>query len=170
MKKTLIAVTVIASLALTGCGKKADTAANSPKASSTATATTAASGGFGSPLDLGGGISLTISTPKSFVPGKFASNYLKGQSANNFDVTVKNGGTANLDPSTILLSANSGTNTCSDVLDGDNGITGAPTDPVAAGTSITFKFAFACDAKSGDPFHLSVSVGAAEASIDGKVA
>jgi ABC-type glycerol-3-phosphate transport system substrate-binding protein len=169
MKKSLIAVGLVAALALTACGgKKADTA--STDAPSSASSTAATSGGFGSALDLGDGIALTITSPKTFVPGNFASNYLTGQAANLFDVTVKNGGTASLDASTILLQAASGANTCTDVLDGDNGINGAPIDPIAAGASVTFKFAIACDAKSGDPLTLSVGVGTSTASIAGKVA
>jgi hypothetical protein len=169
MKKSLIAVGLVAAVALTACGgKKADSGASNTPSTSTSSAATA--GGFGSALDLGKGISLTIGAPKTFVPGAFASNYLKGQAANLFDVTVKNGGTTPLDASTILLQAASGANTCTDVLDGDNGITGAPIDPIAAGASITFKFAIACDAKSGDALTLSVGVGTGTASITGKVA
>ena len=169
MKKSLIAVGLIATIALTACGgKKADTA--STDAPSTAASSSSAAGGFGSPLDLGGGISLTLSSPKTFVPGNFASNYLKGQAANLTDVTIKNGGTTPLDASTILIQAESGTNTCTDVLDGDNGITGAPIDPIATGASVTFKFAIACDAKSGDALTISVGFGSATAKVVGKVA
>jgi len=169
MKKSLIAIGLVATIALTACGgKKADSASSAaPDAASTKAAT---AGGFGSALDLGEGISLTITAPKSFVPGQFASNYLKGQAANIFDVTVKNAGKADLDPSTILFTVSSGTNACTDVLDGDNGITGAPTDPITAGTTVTFKFAIACDAKAGAPLGLAVAVGAGKASISGKVA
>lgn len=169
MKKSLIAVGLIAAIALTACGgKKADSASSAAPSAAATTAATA--GGFGSTLDLGAGIALTITAPKSFVPGQFASNYLKGQAANIFNVTVKNSGTADLDPSTILFTVSSGTNSCTDVLDGDNGITGAPTDPIAAGTSISFKFAIACDAKAGDALGLAVEVGAGKASIIGKIA
>lgn len=170
MKKSLIAVGLVAALALTACGGKKADPASTATPSDTATTTAATSGGFGSALNLGAGISLTISAPKSFVPGQFASNYLKGQAANIFDVTVKNAGTTDLDPSTILFTINSGTNACPDVLDGDNGITGAPTDPIAAGASTTFKFAIACDAKAGDALSVAVAVGAGTASISGKVA
>lgn len=170
MKKSLTAVLVIGALVLTGCGnKKADTAAtatDTPSASAAATA----SGGFGSALALGAGVSLTISTPKTFSPGTFASNYLPGQAANVFDVTLKNGGTTAIDPTTISLAASSGANTCTDVLDGDNGVTGAPTDPIAAGATANFKFAIGCDAKAGAPLHFDITVGTATASIDGKIA
>ncbi len=170
MKKSLTAVLVIGALVLTGCGnKKADTASSTTE-SPTATTAPTASGGFGSAVALGGGITLTISAPTSFKPGTFASNYLPGQAANVFDVTLKNGGTTPIDPTTILLAASSGTNTCTDVLDGDNGVSGAPTDPIAAGATSTFKFAIGCDAKAGAPLHFDITVGTTTAAIDGKIA
>ena len=170
MKKTLTVVVVIGSLVLTGCGKKADNAASTTTPTATPSASAAPSGAFGSPVTLGGGISVTISAPTSFKPGNFASNYLPGQAANVFDVSLKNGGTTAIDPTTISLAANSGTNTCTDVLDGDNGVAGAPTDPIAAGTTATFKFAVGCDAKVGDPLHVDITIGSSSAGIDGKIA
>lgn len=170
MKKGLTSVLVIGALVLTGCGnKKADT---NPTASNTPTASAApsASGGFGAALSLGAGVTLTISAPKNFTPGTFASNYLPGQAANVFDVTLKNSGTVAIDPTTISIAASSGTNTCTDVLDGDNGVAGAPTDPIAAGATSNFKFAIGCDAKVGAPLHLDITVGTSTASIDGKIA
>ncbi len=170
MKKSLTVVLVIGALVLTGCGKKSNNASNSPKETPTATTAPTASGGFGSPIPLGGGVSLTISPPASFKPGTFASNYLPGQAANVFTVTLKNAGTAAIDPATISLAASSGANTCTDVLDGDNGVSGAPTDPIAAGATSTFKFAIGCDAKAGAPLHFNITVGTSTASIDGKIA
>ncbi len=170
MKKSLTVVLVIGALVLTGCGKKSGNASPSPSESATATAAPTASGGFGSAIALGSGVSLTISTPATFTPGTFASNYLPGQAANVFDVTLKNGGTAAIDPTTISLAASSGANTCTDVLDGDNGVTGPPTDPIAAGATSNFKFAIGCDAKAGAPLHFDITVGTATAAIDGKIA
>lgn len=170
MKKSLTVVLVIGALVLTGCGnKKADTASSASE-SPTATAAPTASGGFGSPVALGSGISLTMSTPSTFTPGKFASNYLPGQAANVFDVTLKNDGTAAIDPATISITASSGANTCTDVLDGDNGVAGAPTEPIAAGATSTFKFAIGCDAKAGAPLHFDITIGSSTAGIDGKIA
>jgi hypothetical protein len=164
VKKSLTVVMVIGALVLTSCGKKIDTASSTP------TATPTASGGFGAPLSLAGGVSLTISAPAKFTPGTFASNYLPGQAANVFDVTLKNAGTAAIDPTTISFAASSGTNTCTDVLDGDNGVSGAPTDPIAAGATSSFKFAIGCDAKAGAPLHFDITVGTSTASIEGKIA
>ena len=170
MKKSLTVVLVIGALVLTGCGKKSVNTSSTPTATATTTAAPTASGGFGSPITLGDGVSLTISTPKSFSPGTFASNYLPGQAANVFDVTLKNSGTVAIDPTTISLAARSGANTCTDVLDGDNGVTGPPTDSIAAGATSNFKFAVGCDAKAGAPLHFDITVGTSTASIDGKIA
>lgn len=170
MKKTLIALTLIAGLALSGCGKKADTAAPAPTESATPSATATVSNAFGTPITLGTGITLTISQPATFVPGNFASNYLPGQAANVFTATLKNESGADIDPATFALVASSGLNTCTDVLDGDNGISGAPTEPIATATQVTFKFAIGCDAKSGDPLHMDITIGSNTAALDGKVA
>ena len=39
---------------------------------------------------------------------------------------------------------------CVDIFDGDNKINGAPQEPLAAATSITFDWALSCAGKSGD--------------------
>ena len=170
MKKSLTVVLVIGVLVLTGCGKKSNTGATTPTPTPTASTAPTATGGFGAPLTLENGVTLTISAPKKFAPGTFASNYLPGQSANVFDVTLKNGGTAAIDPATISFAASSGTNTCTDVLDGDNGVSGAPTDPIAAGATSNFKVAIGCDAKAGGPLNFDITVGTSTASIKGKIA
>ncbi|MFZ2227243.1 MAG: hypothetical protein WA090_00740 [Candidatus Nanopelagicaceae bacterium] len=169
MKKTLIAITLVAGLALTGCGKKADTVAT-PTESATPTPTATVSNSFGSPITLGEGITVTISKPATFTPGQFASNYLPGQAANVFTATIKNESGSEVDPSTISLVASSGSNTCTDVLDGDNGISGAPTEPIATAGEVDFKFAIGCDAKSGQPLHIDITIGSNTAALDGTVA
>lgn len=169
MKKTLIAVTLIAGLALTGCGKKAETAPT-PTESPTPSATPTVSNAFGSPITVGKGITVTISQPTTFTPGQFASNYLPGQAANVFTATLKNESGSEVDPSTISLVASSGSNTCTDVLDGDNGISGAPTEPIATASDVNFKFAIGCDAKSGQPLHIDITIGSNTVALDGTVA
>lgn len=169
MKKILIASTLIAGLALTGCGKEAETAAT-PTESATPSATAVVSNDFGSPITVGTGITVTISQPATFTPGQFASNYLTGQAANVFTATLKNESGSEIDPSTISLIASSGSNTCSDVLDGDNGISGAPTEPIANASEVNFKFAIGCDAKSGQPLHIDITIGSNTAALDGTIA
>jgi hypothetical protein len=170
VKKSLTVVLVIGALVLTGCGKKSNTASITPTQTPTASTAPIASGGFGAPVTLAGGVSLTISAPTKFTPGTFASNYLPGQAANVFDVTVKNNGTVAIDPTTISFVASSGANTCTDVLDGDNGVSGAPTDAIAAGATSNFKVAIGCDAKAGAPLSFDITVGSSTASIKGKIA
>lgn len=169
MKKTLITIILIAGLALTGCGTKADTAP-APTESATPSATATISNAFGAPITVGTGITVTISKPTTFVPGTFASNYLPGQAANVFTATVKNESGSDIDPATISLVASSGSNTCTDVLDGDNGISGAPTEPIATANEVKFKFAIGCDAKSGQPLHIDITIGTTTAGLDGSVA
>lgn len=169
MKKILIASTLIAGLALTGCGNTAEPVAT-PTESATPSATPTVSNAFGSPITVGEGITVTISKPTTFVPGTFASNYLPGQAANVFTATLKNESGSEIDPSTFSLVASSGSNTCTDVLDGDNGISGAPTEPIATASEVNFKFAIGCDAKSGQPLHIDVTIGSNTATLDGTIA
>lgn len=150
----LIAVALV--LTACGSGTAADTSADPTDTETSAAATSA---DFGAPLDLGSGVTVTISAPATFTPGDFASNFLPGQVADLFIIDVKNSGTAPLDLSSISFAPTSGTAFCSDVLDGDNGINGAPTEPVAAGASTSFKYAIACDAKVGDPLALGITFG-----------
>lgn len=173
MKKRLtlpMVLALVSALALAGCSSKKDDATSDGSNDALVQDTTASkSGAFGAPLTLGNGVTLTISAPSTFTPGQFATNYVIGQSANVFDVTVKNAGSVELDLSTISFQAMSGTNNCVDVLDGDNGLTGTPTDPVTSGSESTFKFGIACDAKSGDPLNLTVSIGDSVVAVDGKL-
>jgi predicted small lipoprotein YifL len=150
---------VVASLSLTACGNK--TPKDRPASEATAVEEVAptASIGFDSPLDLGDGVSITVSTPAAFTPTIFASNYLKGQVANVFSMDVTNGGTADLDLSTLSLVVESGSAFCSEVLDGDSGINGAPLESLAAGASTSFKYGVTCDAKKGVPLNLKITFG-----------
>jgi hypothetical protein len=166
--KSVVALAVTSTL-LTSCGGDSDEAAvSTPELVETQAPTVTT--GFGAALDLGNGLSVTFSTPEHFTPGKYASNYTKGQLANKFSVTIKNGGTKELDPTTIVIASNAGGKNCVDVLDGDAGIEGAPADMVKAGASITFEYGVACSAKVGDPLNLSVSLGSALVAVDGKLA
>ncbi len=166
----------LAALALTlsACGGGGTpTAASTAGASASASASATPSGvtaNFGAPADLGNGVAVTVSTPASFTPGSFASNVMPGQVPNVFNVTVDNKGTTALDMTSVSVTASTASSTCTDVLDGDNGINGAPTDPLAAGASTSFKFAISCDAKAGAPLSVNVTVGANSVTLDGKLA
>ena len=173
-KKSLAALSVsaivLASLTLTACGNKAPKELPASETTVVEEAEATATIGFDSPLDLGNGVSITVSTPTSFTPTIFASNYIKGQVANVFSVDVKNGGTADLDLSVLSLVVESGTAFCSEVLDGDSGITGAPLEAVAAGASKSFKYGIGCDAKKGAPLNLKITLGTNVIAVDGTLA
>jgi hypothetical protein len=158
---------VAMALILTACG--GTPAAPSDSASATESTTAATAADFGKAIDLGGGVSVTVSVPGTFTPGSFASNYLPGQVSDLFTIDVTNKGTAPLDLSSISFAPTSGTAFCSDVLDGDNGINGAPTDPVAAGGTASFKYAIACDAKVGDPLALGITYSDTNLTLAGKL-
>ena len=173
-KKSLAALSVsaivLATLSLTACGNKAPKELPASETTVVEEAEATATIGFDSPLDLGNGVSITVSTPTSFTPTIFASNYIKGQVANVFSVDVKNGGTADLDLSVLSLVVESGTAFCSEVLDGDSGITGAPLEAVAPGASKSFKYGIGCDAKKGAPLNLKITLGTNVIAVDGTLA
>lgn len=155
---------------LVGCGggdKAAQTSESAPANQETVAPSITTS--FGTPLDLGNGISVTLGEPGSFTPGKFASNWVKGQVANKFNVTIKNGGASELDPATVLITALAGNKNCVDVLDGDSNINGQPTEMLAAGAQVSFIYGLACDAKIGDPLNLSVAINDKVIAVNGKL-
>ena len=168
MKKLHLAVLPIAAvtLLLAGCGGSTKTA-DAPTDAATATAQTQSSAAFGKAIDLGGGVSITVSAPVAFKPTAFASNYFANQVHDKLAISIQNGGSAALDLSTVLITAASGANSCVDVLDGDSGINGAPTDPVAAKASANFNYGVGCDGKVGDPLTLTITLGTDTATVTG---
>ena len=171
-KKTLVSLSVIAlaALSLTACGNKAPKERPASEVTTVEEAAPTATIAFGSPLDLGNGVSLTVATPAAFTPTIFASNYVKGQVANVFSMDVTNGGTADLDLSALSLVVESGTAFCSEVLDGDSGINGAPLEALAAGSSTSFKYGVTCDAKKGSPLNLKITLGTNVIAVAGTLA
>jgi len=148
-----------AAITLTGCGKS-DTGLNTAPGDASEFVETAAptvATSFGSPLDLGADLTITFQENSAFTPGAYASNYQKGMVANKFDVTVENKGSGSIDLANMVIAMTSGTDTCVDILDGDNNINGAPTDPLAAGASATFTYGVGCLAKAGAPLDLAVT-------------
>ncbi len=126
--------------------------------------------GFDKPLDLGGGVSVTVSSPTPFTPTQFMTNYdQKAKTANYFTITIKNGGKGALDFSTVSLEAASGSNVCFDVL-GDQDINGAPVDPLKAGAEASYKYGVGCKAAVGDPFNLIVRIAGSNVAVQGKLA
>ena len=170
MRVRLGVLAIATALTLTACGNGGSTTDTVDEVAATETTAAAAAADFNAPIDLGAGVSLTISAPAAFTPGDFASNFIPGQTAQLLEVAVSNTGDKALDLSTILFTPTSDGAYCSDVLDGDNGINGAPTEPVAAGASTSFKYAVACDAKAGAPFELTVTFGETNVGLEGTIA
>lgn len=170
--KKILTVAFVAALALTGCAKNNSGLNTNPGANQSLVEEKKASAesGFGSKINLGTDYLVTFSTPVHFVPSPYASNFNAGFIANKFDVTVTNNSKTALDPTSISFKAASGTNVCTDILDGDSGITGAPTTSLAAGATETFTMAVGCNAKVGDPLELRATIGAEVASVTGKIA
>ena len=126
--------------------------------------------GFDSPLDLGGGVFVTVSAPTRFTPTIFMTNIdQKPKTSNSFDVIIKNGGKTPLDFTSVSLEAASGSNVCFDVL-GDLDINGAPTEALKAGGEVSYKYGVGCQAASGEPLTLTVRIGASTVQVDGKIA
>jgi hypothetical protein len=125
---------------------------------------------FDTPLDLGGGVFVTVSAPERFTPTQFMTNIdQKPKSSNKFNVTIKNGGKTPLDFTSVSLIAESGANVCFDVL-GDLNINGAPTDPLAPGATATYAHGVGCQAAAGDPLSLTVQIGTSKVVVAGKLA
>lgn len=58
-----------------------------------------------------------------------------------------------------------------DIFDGDNGMEGAPGEPLAAGKSISFNWGLSCDGKVGEDLSLILSnEGVPIIEVTGKIA
>ncbi len=162
-KKILASLTSLLMIAaLSGCGgsDKAEGPTESKQELVEApTQEAQASGGFDSEITLPTGESYVLASPSKFTPGKFASGIIPGQSNYRFDVTTKNGGSADLDLAVLIVQGSTSSGACSDVFDGDNNIGGAPTDPLAAGQSKTFTWALSCPGKAGDDLSVTLLSG-----------
>ncbi len=130
-----------------------------------------ASGGFDTPITTADGQIYSLSSPARFTPGKFASGLVLEQSFNRFSVTVKNGGTKELDLATLIVIGTTASGACVDIFDGDNKMEGAPQTPLAVGESITFNWALSCAGKSGEDLSIILTnSGAALIEAKGKLA
>ncbi len=125
---------------------------------------------FDTPLDLGGGVFVTVAAPTRFTPTQFMTNVdQKPKTSNSFNVIIKNGGKSALDFTSVSLQAASGANVCFDVL-GDLDINGAPTEALKAGSEISYKYGVGCQAAVGAPLTLTVRIGETTVQVDGKLA
>jgi hypothetical protein len=166
MRKSMVAVvTITLAFALSACGNSSDGAGNATAQDQQhlvedTTAPAAASGDIGTAVKTKTGVSVEISQPTQFTPGKFVSqNLTAGNTNNSFTIKVTNGGTTPLDLSTMVVTSSTGAaQSCVDVLDADNGFAGAPMDPVAAGASVDIKWATSCVGKVGAPLTITITV------------
>jgi len=164
MRKSMIAVaTATLAFALSACGGDSAgnaTAQDQQQLVEDTTAPAAASGEIGSAVKTEAGVSVEISKPAQFTPGKFVSqNLTAGNTNNSFTIKVTNGTSAPLDLTTMVVTSSTGAEqSCVDVLDADNGFGGAPMDPVAAGASVDIKWAISCVGKVGAPLTITITV------------
>lgn len=144
---------LLASVLLTSCGgssAKSNGSAGKEEFIEAPEQKVQATGGFDTPITTPDGQSYSLSSPALFTPGKFASGLVIGQSFNRFSVTVKNGGTKELDLVGLIVTGTTASGACVDIFDGDNKMEGAPQTPLAVGASITFNWALSCAGKSGE--------------------
>lgn len=174
MRKTttiLVGTLALSSLILTGCGKSSDGANNTSgnETNLTENAQASATTDFGSSLKLGSDVTISFATPVSFKPTVFASNFQQGWRANKVEVTITNNGKVALETSAIAFASKSGENACTDILDGDNGINGAPTAALAAGATETFLLGVGCNATAGAPLEITATIGTDVVAVKGKL-
>jgi hypothetical protein len=172
MKKKLITRLAVAALGLTACGASTDgSAETNGNNQDLVTNTTDATGAVGNDIDLGNGVTIKLSEPQHFAPTQFASNYVKGQTANLFEATVNNKGSNAVDWASVsFVSTTTAGGACPEVLDADSAVEGQPQGSLAAGQSATFKFGVACDTKPGAELNVLISVAGKTAEVKGKLA
>ena len=156
--KSKLALTIALALTLSACGGS-DEAAQVDDQSLVTEVEEApqASGGFDAPVVTPDKVTYTLSSPASFTPGKFASGMLPGQINERFNLSVTNGSAAELDLATLIVKGSTTTGECVDIFDGDNQMEGAPTTPLAAGTSAKFSWGLSCPGKNGEDISVLLS-------------
>ena len=156
-----LSITALSATSLTGCAKQVaeDAAPNGNNQALVEEVAPTVTTGFGSDLKLSDSVSIKFENLMSFAPSKFASNYEKGMVANKFDVTIKNNGTTDLNLTDVSFAIKSNDYICVDVLDGDNGIDGSPTDVIKPGATSLFTYGTGCKTKKGDPLKITATIG-----------
>lgn len=171
---TALAGVSLLAISLTACGGSKSSDSAEPSGSDfveTPSQSASVSGGFDSPVTTADGLSFTLAAPKQFKPGDFATGLVQGQLNEGFDIEVKNGGSADADLSTVIVAATTSAGACTDIFDGDNGVNGAPMDPIKAGGDVKFAWALSCPGKVGDDLSITLSnQGAPVIEITGKLA
>jgi hypothetical protein len=170
LKVSAVIVLISASLLLSGCAKSNE-GANTTSGNNDALVADAKPTGeatFGSSVKLKSGVEVAFGALASFKPSPYASNVTPGAITNKFEVTVTNNGAEALDPTKISFTQLSGSNICTDLLDGDGGISGALTETLAKGATGKFTYGVSCiGSKQGDPLFLTATIGADVIKVSG---
>lgn len=173
-RRVCLAVLALTSaLVLSACGGKSEstTTQSTEELIAPPAQEVQASGGFNTPVKIPSGVSFTLSEPATFRPGKFAAGQLPGQRYQQFKVSITNSSATAIDLTTLIVSGTTSSGICVDVFDGDNGMEGAPQEPLAAGKSISFNWGLSCQGKTGEDLSLVLSNdGAAIIKVTGKLA
>lgn len=118
-------------------------------------------GGFGSNIELGGGLTLNVTDPEVFKAKDFSALGVEGRPL-LMNITLTNNGSkeADLASFAIIQSAfdSDESLSCSDVFEEGSGVVGMPADTVVKpGGSLAFKWAIVCPAPAGDKLRLTFS-------------
>lgn len=160
---------------LSACGGKSDSVTTSAEEGKALTEVTEvapqATGGFDAPVLTPDKVSYTLSSPSSFVTGKFAAGQLPGHVNEKFTVSITNNSAVALDLATLIVKGTTSGGDCVDIFDGDNSMAGAPTDPLAVAASIKFGWGLSCPGKAGDEVSVVLSnAGVNFVEVKGKLA
>ena len=117
---------------------------------------------LGSPIDLAGSISLTVSELAEFKAKDPEALGVEGR-PQIMDITVENKGSSDFDLSSFIILettlASDPSISCFDVFEADSGVSGVPLDPIIKpGSSTTFKWAMVCPAPKGDDLTMTISL------------
>ena len=117
---------------------------------------------LGTPVDLAGSISLTVSELSVFKAKDPDALGVEGR-PQLMDITIENKGSADFDISSFIILetslASDSSVSCFEVFESDSGVNGVPQDPlVKPGSSVTFKWAMVCPAPEGDDLTMTISL------------
>lgn len=180
MKKLVVLPIAILALLLSACGggtseksasdEVAGTQANKLTEDQTDGALVSIKGVFGETTAIEGGIDVTVSQPVNFMPSADAQNYTENLTVNTMEITIKNGSAEDIDTSAIVFSADSGVNTCLEIIDPANGYEGVPVVILPVGETLTFNYATGCVGKPGENLVVKTWFSAAKVNFQGTIA
>ena len=121
---------------------------------------------LGTPVDLAGSVSLTVSELSEFKAKDPDALGVEGR-PQLMDITIENKGSAAYDLSSFIILettlASDNSVSCFDVFEADSGVTGVPLDPmIAAGKTVSFKWAMVCPGPKSDDLTMTISLSDAD--------